>query len=144
MADEVWAFPNKREYDRACRAIRAIERMEPRPKQGRRSRGGGGGRRVLDLFFAVVTEAIAECTGDTSEIIPGVGLAQMYETDPETGNKTPLLTIEEEPYEVDVRNYDPDKSYSVNVGIYLVEADEHGGTQYYEVISANCNPFDEP
>lgn len=60
MAKQVYGFQNKADFDRAARAIRAVERMEPRPKKGKRSRRGGGGTPAAGLVgtFVIANEDV--------------------------------------------------------------------------------------
>jgi len=81
---EFWGFPSKREYDRARRVIRQVERMEARPKKGRRVRGGGGGGGG-EMFTALAASEIVAGTPSA----PTSGTATVYEVDAD-GNTTSL------------------------------------------------------
>ena len=115
---------------------RLVNSFQPRPKRGRRPRraGRGGGTGNLSATFMVVTTEIGPATGDISEITPGTGEAQYYETD-EEGVRTPT---DDDP--IEVLNYDPCETYAVRTGIYVASAE---GSEIVEVISAACCQLDE-
>jgi hypothetical protein len=143
MPQKVYGFGSKREFDRACRAIRIVERMEPRPKTGKRGRRGGGGGNTLDAIFGVCSVAIPVATGTIAEITPSTtGKAWLYETEPSDGVRTRAVSGEDF-VEVQVRHYDPEDGYDVGGPLYLIRADFHDGTQWYETVNPSCGVFPE-
>jgi hypothetical protein len=69
MAQEFWGFPNKADYARACKAIRAVERMEARPKKGRRGNRRGGASVTSLTHFAIVRVEAELDRGSTGKCI---------------------------------------------------------------------------
>lgn len=119
------------EYDLA-RISRQIAGMPVRI-----ARSGGGSRSdTLTVSFGVVTTEIAAATGDTSEITPGTGDVQGYDTDPDTFIRTPNSN---DP--VTVYNYDPGMIYPVGTVVYLGYKENRGTL---EVISAACTVLSAP
>lgn len=81
----VVGYNSLREFDRAARATRAVERlMEPRPKKGPRPPRGGSaptGNFDANWRFGIVTTELAAAAGPSggfTDVAPGFGRVQFY------------------------------------------------------------------
>lgn len=77
-----YGFSTKRDFDRAARAIRAVERMEPRPKKGRRPpRRAGGGAAVQSALAIVYAQAGPSTHGASGIALGTEGIAKLLDAD---------------------------------------------------------------
>lgn len=94
------------------------------------SGGGSGSGDFGNATMMVLTEAMDAASGDISSIVPATALAQSYQTDPDTGARTPT---DDDP--ITIYNYDTCQGYLIRTAVWVGSED---GSDIIEIISAAC------